>query len=69
MFFYVNDITFAYRTNRKRVAETYIDCIKSIFEMRDMKSMKFFLNVRIIQTINSIYLIQDIYIDKLVKDY
>jgi hypothetical protein len=37
MFFYVNDIVFAYRTNRKRIVETYIDRLKSIFEMRDMR--------------------------------
>jgi hypothetical protein len=69
MFFYVDDIMFAYHTNRKRVAETYIDRLKSIFEMRNMRSMKFFLEIRIIQTIDSIYLMQDIYIDKLVKHY
>ncbi len=34
-----------------------------------MKSIKFFLEIRIIQKIDSIYLVQDTYIDKLVKDY
>ncbi len=68
MFFYVNDIVFAYRTNRKRVAESYIARLKDIFEMRDMKSIKFFLKIRIIQ-IDSIFLVQDTYIDKLVKNY
>jgi hypothetical protein len=33
-----------------------------------MRPVKFFLGVRVIQT-GSIYLVQDIYIDKLVKDY
>jgi hypothetical protein len=37
--------------------------------MRDMRQMKFFLEIRIIHTIESIYLMQDIYIDKLIKDY
>ncbi len=69
MFFYVNDIMFAYRTNRKRIAETYIDRLKEIFEMRNMRQVKFFLDVKIIQTINSIDLVQNIYIDKLVKNY
>ncbi len=69
MFFYVNDIVFAYRSNRKRVAEAYIDRLKSIFEMRNMSHVKFFLRIRIIQTIESIYLVQDTYIDKLVKNY
>jgi hypothetical protein len=40
-----------------------------MFEMRDMKSIKFFLKIRIIQTIDSIYLLQDTYIDKWVKNY
>ncbi len=40
-----------------------------MFEMRDMRSIKFFLEIRIIQTIESIYLMQDTYIDKLVKNY
>jgi hypothetical protein len=39
-----------------------------MFEMRDMKSIKFFLEIKVIQ-INSIYLVQNIYIDKLIKDY
>jgi hypothetical protein len=69
MFFYVNDIVFAYRTNRKQIAESYIARLKDMFEMRDMRSIKFFLEIRVIQTIDSIYLMQDIYIDKLVKDY
>jgi hypothetical protein len=69
MFFYVNDIVFAYRTDRKRAAESYIARLKSMFEMRDMKSVKFFLEIRVIQSIDSIYLMQDIYIDKLVKNY
>jgi hypothetical protein len=68
MFFYVDDIVFAYRTDRKRAAESYIARLKSMFEMRDMESVKFFLGVRVIQ-IGSIYLVQDTYIDKLVKDY
>ncbi len=37
--------------------------------MRDMRSIKFFLEIRVIQTIESIYLVQDTYIDKLVKNY
>ncbi len=69
MFFYVNDIMFAYRTNRKQIAESYITRLKSMFEMRDMKSIKFFLKIRIIQKFDSIFLMQDTYIDKLMKNY
>jgi hypothetical protein len=55
MFFYVDDIVFAYRTDRKRAAESYIARLKSMFEMRDMGPIKFFLGVRVIQTTGSIY--------------
>jgi hypothetical protein len=34
-----------------------------------MKSIKFFLKIKIIQTIDLIYLVQDTYIDKLAKNY
>ncbi len=34
-----------------------------------MKSLKFFLEMRIIQSIDFVYLVQDAYIDKLVKNY
>ncbi len=34
-----------------------------------MRSLKFFLEIRIIQKLNSIYLVQDAYIDKLVRNY
>ncbi len=60
---------FAYRTNRKRIVENLIARLKDIFEMRNMKSIKFFLKIKIIQTIDSIYLMQDIYIDELMKNY
>jgi hypothetical protein len=71
MFFYVDDIVFAYRTDRKRAAEAYIDRLKGIFEMRDMGPVKFFLGVRVIQDLRAgtVNLVQDTYIDKLVKDY
>jgi hypothetical protein len=59
---------FAYRTNRKRIAESYIARLKSMFKMRNMRSIKFFLEIRTIQ-IDSIFLVQDTYIDKLVKNY
>jgi hypothetical protein len=62
---------FAYRTNQKRVVENLIARLKSIFEMRDMRQMKFFLKIKVIQdqNVETIHLMQDIYIDKLVKSY
>ncbi len=48
MFFYLDDIVFAYRVDQERVVEDYIDRIKQMFKIRDMRSLKFFLEIRII---------------------
>ncbi len=69
MFFYVNDIVFAYKSNREQNVQNYVDQIKRMFEIRDMRSLKFFLEMRIIQSIDFVYLVQDAYIDTLVKNY
>ncbi len=69
MFFYVDDIVFAYKSDREQAVEDYIDQIKRMFEIRNMKSLKFFLEMRVIQSLESIHLVQDAYIDKLIKNY
>jgi hypothetical protein len=69
MFFYVDDIVFAFPKHRKRVAEALIERLKAMFECRDLGEVKFFLGVRVIKTVNFIYLIQNAYVDKLVKEY
>ncbi len=69
MFFYVDDIVFAYRVDRKHAAELLINKLKDIFEMRDLDILKFFLDVRIIQKSEMIYLVQDAYAEKLIKKY
>jgi hypothetical protein len=71
MFFYVDDIVFAYRVDKKHAAELLISKLKGIFEMRDLDILKFFLDVRIIQDREAeiIYLVQDVYAEKLVKEY
>jgi hypothetical protein len=48
MFFYVNNIVFAFRADRKHAAELLINKLKDIFEMRDLDTLKFFLRMRII---------------------
>jgi hypothetical protein len=40
-----------------------------MFECRDLGEVKFFLGVRVIKTADSVYLVQDAYVDKLVKEY
>jgi hypothetical protein len=71
MFFYVDDIVFAYRVDRKHAAELLISKLKDIFEMRNLDILKFFLDVRIIQDREAeiVYLVQDAYAEKLIKEY
>jgi hypothetical protein len=47
MFFYVDDIVFAYRIDKKHVAELLISKLKDIFEMRNLDILKFFLEMRV----------------------
>jgi hypothetical protein len=44
MFFYVNDIVFAFTASRERNAENLIRRLKDIFDMRDLNSLNFFLD-------------------------
>jgi hypothetical protein len=69
MFFYVNDIVFAFTTSRKKDAENLIRRLKNIFDMRDLNSLNLFLDVRILQKLDTIWLIQNYYMNKLIKNY
>jgi hypothetical protein len=69
MFFYVNDIVFAFTTSRKKNAENLIRRLKNIFDMRNLDSLNFFLDVRILQKFDTIWLIQNFYMNKLIKNY
>jgi hypothetical protein len=69
MFFYVNDIVFAFTASRKKDAENLIRRLKDIFDMRNLDLLNFFLDVRILQKFNTIWLIENFYMNKLVKDY
>ncbi len=69
MFFYVNDIVFAFIASREKNAENLIRRLKDIFDMRDLKSLNFFLDVRILQKFDTIWLIQNFYMNKLIKNY
>ncbi len=40
-----------------------------MFETRDIKLLKFFLETRVTKSIDFVYLVQDAYIDKLMKNY
>ncbi len=69
MFFYVNDIIFAFKASRKRNAKNLIRRLKDIFDMRNLDSLNFFLDVRILQKFDTIWLIQNFYMNKLIKNY
>jgi hypothetical protein len=69
MFFYVDDIVFACRADKEHAAELLINKLKDIFEMRDLDTLKFFLRMRVIQRSDVIYLVQDAYVKKLIKEY
>ncbi len=69
MFFYVDDIVFAYRVDRQQATELLISNLKCIFEMRNLDILKFFLRMRVIQKSEMIFLVQDVYAEKLIKKY
>jgi hypothetical protein len=69
MFFYVNDIVFAFIASRKKTAENLIRRLKNIFDMRNLNSLNFFFEVRILQKFDTIWLIQNFYMNKLIKNY
>jgi hypothetical protein len=69
MFFYVNDIVFAFIASRKKDAKNLIRRLKNIFDMKNLNSLNFFLDVRILQKLDTIWLIQNFYMNKLIKNY
>jgi hypothetical protein len=54
IFFYVNDIVFAFTASRKKNAENLIRWLKDIFDMKNLDSLNFFLDVRILQKSDTI---------------
>jgi hypothetical protein len=69
MFFYVDDIVFVFIAYRKKDAENLIRRLKDIFDMRDLDSLNFFFEMQILQKLNTVWLIQNFYMNKLIKDY
>jgi hypothetical protein len=69
MFFYVNDIVFAFIASREKDTKNLIRRLKDIFDMRNLNSLNFFLDVWILQKLDTIWLIQNFYMNKLIKNY
>ena len=71
LFFYVDDIVMAFRPDRKDQVASYVNRFQEMFEIRDLGPVKFFLGIRVIrdEMRDSVALVQDTYMDKLIKDY
>ncbi len=74
MFFYVDDIIFAYRIDRQQTTEDLIVRLNKMFEFRDLEEIKHFLEIKVIihdqnDENRAVYLVQDAYVDKLIKEY
>jgi hypothetical protein len=69
MFFYMNDIVFAFTASREKNAKNLIRRLKNLFDMRNLDSLNFFFDVRILQKFDTIWLIQNFHMNKLIKKY
>jgi hypothetical protein len=69
MLFYVNDIVFAFKIIWEQNAKNIIRRMKKMFDIKNLDSLNFFLEMRIIQKPKTVWLIQNFYINKLVKNY
>ncbi len=66
---FVNDSVFAFTASREKDAKNLIRRLKCIFDMKDLYSLNFFFDVRILQKFDMIWLIQNFYMNKLIKNY
>jgi hypothetical protein len=59
--------------NRQQTADELITRLNTMFEFRDLEEIKHFLEIRIIiqdeNNDRAVYLVQDAYVDKLMKEY
>ncbi len=54
MFFYVNDIVFAFTISWEKDVKNLINRLQDIFDMRNLNSLNFFFDVRILQKSDTI---------------
>ncbi len=73
MFFYVNDVIFAYRENRQKTTNELIIRFNKMFEFKNLEKIKHFFEIKVIikdeNDDKTIYLVQNAYVDKLMKEY
>ena len=70
-FFYVNDIVFAYKKEKTKEINCFIERLANKYKLKVLKSMMFFLKIRVIhdKKNSTVNLIQNDYINKLTKIY
>ena len=71
LFFYVDDIVFAYRLDRSKKVKELITQFKKWFEIKNMGQLIYFLKIQVIRNVDEgiILLMQNVYINKLIKEY
>ena len=68
-FFYVDDIIFAYRKEKTKKINFFIERLTNRYELKVLKLMTFFLEIRVIQSKDIVSLVQNDYLNKLAKIY
>jgi hypothetical protein len=61
--------SFSHLLHREKKTQNLIRRLKNIFDMKNLNSLNFFFNVRIVQKLDTIWLIQNFYMNKLMKNY
>lgn len=68
-FFYMNNIIIASKLNQRDNVDVYVRQLIKMFEIRNLNIMKFFFEIRIICEKKTVFIIQNIYMKKLIKKY
>jgi hypothetical protein len=71
IFFYVNDILYLYHKNNISNANEIIRALKTKYEIKDERGVKWFLGIRIIRNkkARKIFLLHDAYIKKIAAKF
>ena len=71
LFFFVDDIAGICIVVREADLEAFLNKLKGRYQIKDLGTVKWFLNIRVIQDRQQgkIWLYQDLYIDKIISDY
>jgi hypothetical protein len=69
--FYVNNVQVLYHWTNKDKAQLFINKLKNVYNLHNLKNIKWFLKVRVIknQAAKKIWLVHNIYIKKISKKF